>query len=518
MQQKSVLIIGAGIGGLATGCYAQANGYRTTIVEMHTAPGGVCTSWMRNGFTFDGCLHNLAGSNPSSPLHMIWQELGVVPAVKMHAYKELVRVEHAGGEPLKVYASLDKLERMLMRLSPVDAATIAQLIRDARKMSQFDILGLAAATPWERIKTLTGALPLLIKYGGVTLDKFALRFKDPFLREAFPRLIYDWPQQSMLMLLSFLAALDKGNFGWPAGGSSALAHAIERRFVTLGGDIRYQMKAKSILVENNRAVGVLFSDGSELRADIVVSNAYGPATIYDMLGGQYTNRAIRNYYAAPEDRVEMGIHVGLGVARSFPEEPHAVVLRLDPPVEIDDEVRRTLYLQTFAYDASLAPAGKSVIKVLLPTSYNRWASLHRTHRDYQTAKDRVAQAVIAQLAKRFDGIEHQIEVMDVATPMTFAGYTGSGRGFKFSMKQMVLALFAGRKLSQSLPGLENFYMVGQWAGMPGVPLVAAMGRDVVRQMCNRDGRRFATDRLAASEPVGSQARASLRSQAVDAAQ
>jgi phytoene dehydrogenase-like protein len=499
MREKSVIIIGAGIGGLATGCYAQANGYRTRILEMHTTPGGVCTSWTRNGFTFDGCIHNLAGSHPTSPLHKIWQELGVVPDVPMHAYKEMVRVERVSGEPLKVYTDLEKLERVLMRLSPADAETIAQLLRSARKIAGFDILGLAAATSWERMKALTSAIPLLIKFGGTTLEAFASRFKDPFLREAFPRLIYDWPQQSMLMLLSFLAALDRGDLGWPVGGSAALARAIERRFVSLGGEILYQTKVKSILIDNNRAVGVTLSDGSEQRADIVISNGYGPATIFDMLAGRYTSRAIRNYYATPEDRVEMGLHVGLGVARSFPEEPHAIVLTLDPPVEIDQEVRHTLYVQIFGHDGSFAPAGKSVLKVLLPTSYSRWSTLHRAPHEYQAAKEGVAQAVIAQLAKRFEGIERQIEVVDVATPMTFSGYTGNGRGFKFSINRMMLALFAGRKLSQTLPGLENFYMVGQWAGMPGVSLVAAMGRDVVRQMCKRDGRPFVTSRLLQSE-------------------
>jgi phytoene dehydrogenase-like protein len=493
MGERSILIIGAGIGGLATGCYARANGYRTCILEMHSAPGGVCTSWTRNGYTFDGCIHNLAGSHPTSPLHRIWRELGVVPELPMHAYKEMVRVDRAVGEPLKVHSDLEKLERVLMRLSPADAGVIAELIQSARTFSRFDILGLAVATPWERLKTLANALPLLIKYGGITLEKFALRFKDPFLREAFPTLMYDWPQQSMLMLLSFLGGLSNGDLGWPIGGSAVFARAIEQRFLSLGGEIRYQTKVKSILVENDRAVGVIMSDGSEQRADIVVSNAYGPATIFEMLAGRYTSRAIRRYYTAPEDRVEMGLHIGLGVARRFADEPHAMVLPLDPPVEIDREIRHRLYVQIFGYDQSMAPPGKCVVKVLLPTSYSRWADLHRTPVQYRAEKERVAQAVIGQLAKRFEGIERQIEVIDVATPMTSFTFTGNGRGFRFSINRMVLALFARRKLSQTLPGLENFYMVGQWAGMPGVSLVAAMARDVVLQICRRDGRRFVPD-------------------------
>ena len=73
------------------------NGYQARIVEMHTSPGGVCTSWTRHGYTFDGCIHNLAGTVSASAFHEIWRELGVVPARAMHSYKELVAVERPGG-------------------------------------------------------------------------------------------------------------------------------------------------------------------------------------------------------------------------------------------------------------------------------------------------------------------------------------------------------------------------------------------------------------------------------------
>ncbi|MBK3588581.1 NAD(P)/FAD-dependent oxidoreductase, partial [Streptomyces sp. MBT57] len=41
--RESMIIIGAGLGGLSTGCYARMNGYRTHILEMHELPGGCCT-------------------------------------------------------------------------------------------------------------------------------------------------------------------------------------------------------------------------------------------------------------------------------------------------------------------------------------------------------------------------------------------------------------------------------------------------------------------------------------------
>ena len=48
-SDKSIIIIGAGFAGLAAGIYARLNGYRTQIFEMHSQPGGLCTSWKRKG-------------------------------------------------------------------------------------------------------------------------------------------------------------------------------------------------------------------------------------------------------------------------------------------------------------------------------------------------------------------------------------------------------------------------------------------------------------------------------------
>jgi phytoene dehydrogenase-like protein len=295
MGDQSILIIGAGIGGLATGCYAQMNGYRAKIVEMHTMPGGLCTSWSRNGYTFDGCIHNLAGTYSGSAFNSLWRELGVVPALKMRRYDELVRVERADGPPLTVYTDIDRLEHHLKELAPADAAAIDELVNTTRQLIDFDLLGLALASPFERMNALR-KLPLLLKYGRMTLVDFARRFTDPFLRLAIPTVVYDWPEIPVLMLLTFLSRTSIGDYGWPEGGSVALARAIERRFFDLGGEIRYQSRVLSILIDKDRAVGVRLNDGTELGADIVVSNANGHATIFEMLGGRFTSRAIRSYY------------------------------------------------------------------------------------------------------------------------------------------------------------------------------------------------------------------------------
>jgi phytoene dehydrogenase-like protein len=108
MPEETMIIIGAGVGGLATGCYAQMNGYRTQIFEMHSLPGGVCTAWKRKGYTFDGCIHHLAGCQPEHRQYRVWEELGAMPRPILHP-EELVQVEDPSGKRLTVYTDLDRL-------------------------------------------------------------------------------------------------------------------------------------------------------------------------------------------------------------------------------------------------------------------------------------------------------------------------------------------------------------------------------------------------------------------------
>ncbi len=96
-MSKSIIIIGAGIAGLAAGCYGQMNGYRTQIFELHNHLGGLCTAWDRKGYTFDGCIHYLFGTAPGQAFHHVWEELGALPARPVINHAELMRIVGADG-------------------------------------------------------------------------------------------------------------------------------------------------------------------------------------------------------------------------------------------------------------------------------------------------------------------------------------------------------------------------------------------------------------------------------------
>lgn len=111
-----IIIIGAGIAGLAAGCYAQMNGYRTEIFELHNQPGGLCTAWERKGYTFDGCIHYLFGCGPGQPFYRVWQELGAIQGRPFAHHDELMRLTGPQGKTLIVYSDPDRLEAHMIAL------------------------------------------------------------------------------------------------------------------------------------------------------------------------------------------------------------------------------------------------------------------------------------------------------------------------------------------------------------------------------------------------------------------
>lgn len=489
-MRKEVLIIGGGIGGLSAGAYAAMNGYKARIFEMHSLPGGVCTSWRRKCYTFDGCIHHLAGCRPGSHFYDLWAELGVMPGLEVLYPEDLVRMEGPGGKSVTVYTDLDRLEESVAHAAPADAKTTRKWVSAIRRLAGTDLTEIGLMSGREKLALLRH-IPEFTNWGRYTLESFALkRLCDPFLRKVWPSMLYDTPSNPQIIQMNMLAGCSTGDYGWPAGGSLAFARKLAERCRQAGCEIHYKAKAEEVLVENDRAAGIRLADGTEERADVVISNAPGYPTIYGMLGGRYTSRAIRQYYGSPVDEIGMGIHVSLGVDMDLSGEPHAIVHLLEKPVLVAGEERDRLAIEIFSFDPSMAPAGKTSLKVTLKTGYSFWKQLYSDRRAYDAEKQAAAQAIIDVLDQRFSGLAGRIEAMDVATPVTTERYTGTGHGYRTSPLTFLKGAATGKGLSMTIPGLKDFYMVGQWAGMPGLTMVTAMGRKVVRSICEADGRAF----------------------------
>lgn len=130
--------------------------------------------------------------------------------------------------------------------------------------------------------------------------------------------------------------------------------------------------------------------------------------------------------------------------------------------------------------------------IMLESDYFYWKKLAEDMSVYVQKKEETAGQIIGLLEQRFPGIADQVEVTDVATPLTFERYTGNWKGsFEGWLITPKNAYTMMKPMPQTVPGLKNFYMCGQWVEPGGgLPTSIMSARRLMKQICKEDGRRF----------------------------
>lgn len=494
-----VTIIGAGVSGLSVGCYLQMNGFETQIVEKHSQPGGLCTSWKRGNFTFDGCIHWLLGSNKSSPFYRLWSELVDMKSVEFVNHEVRVDVELEknrdphGDRVFHLYTNIARLEAYLLDLAPEDTVMIKRLIKSMRIIQQFDVPPLIDTLPalqkWRKKLSMITYLPFLVlflKWKNVTNYSFARKLTNPFLKEAF-ELLFDGEEFKLLIMTMPLSFSDTNGTGYPVGGSYHFAKRIEEKYLALGGKIHYNQEVKKIITREKSATGVLLMNNEVIHSDITISAADWHFTVFEALEGKFVNKKL----LALASRKKLAIYpsvimISLGVSRTFNNYPH--LLRFPVKTTIvspDGTLYNRIEAHIYHYDPSLAPAGKTIIALSLYTrNGDFWIDLRNNDRKaYIRCKTDFANGIIDRLDERIKGVKQAIEVMDIATPATYHRYTNNWKGSVqgwFPERN----LLAPSPVGIDLPGLSNFYYCSHWS-VPGggLPVAIKTGRDLAQVIC-----------------------------------
>lgn len=498
MEGKSVIIIGAGLAGLAAGCYCRMNGYRTRIFEHHAVPGGVAAAWKRRGYTIDGGIHFLMDYRPGQPAHKIYRELG---ADKGHRFLDLDTycrfIDQSSGRSVSIGRDPDRLAAGLKALFPGDAPLIDDLVSGVHAMQKAGMGAAGFGNPPElagrldSLRQMWGMRRVLKYLGGRysrPASEYAGKARDPFLRKIIENLFL--PEVPFWFVLVTLGIHAGGHLGLLEGGALDFALAIEKRYRGLGGEVTYKATVEEILVENGAAVGVCLADGSRHRADIVVSAADGRSTLFSLLGGRYLTEKIRRRYAAWKPCRPLLV-ASYGVAREFPGDPPLNTIFTDRPFTVNGQEIGGFMLRICNYSPHFAPPGKTVVQAEFETDWDYWNDLQREDRGrYDAEKSRLAAEMLERLEPLYPGISSQVEMTDVATPYTTWRYTrnhrGAYMGWMFTKEVMMSVM------ERTLPGLNNFYMAGQWVIGGSVPGCLYSGRHVAQIMCRREGRKFVT--------------------------
>ncbi|NBB98480.1 MAG: phytoene desaturase [Alphaproteobacteria bacterium] len=482
LTPSRAIVVGAGLGGLASAMRLGAKGYAVTVIDKLDRVGGRGSSITQGGHRFD--LGPTIVTVPQG-LRDLWAACGrdFDRDVTLKPMKPFYEIRWADGSSFRLHADKAATEAEVEALSPRDLTGFRKFLSDAedRYWFGFEDLGRRPMNElWELIKVLPRFVWL--RADRSVYAHAARRVRDPRLRFALsfhPLFIGGDPFRvtSMYILVSHL----ESQFGvhYAMGGVQAIADAMARVIRDQGGDIKMSTEVDEVTVENGRASGVRLADGTQLRADVTISNADAGHTYTRLL----RNRPRRRWTDAKvkRQRWSMGLFVWYFGTRGTRDMwadvgHHTIVVGPRYREHIKDIFIRgrladdmSLYVhRPSVTDPSVAPDGDDTFYVLSPVPHLG----HDNGVDWAVEEEPYRQKMLEMLEERLlPGLSERVSESLVFTPETFRDRYLSPLGAGFSIEPRILqsAWFRPHNVSEELPGL---YLAGAGthpgAGVPGV--------------------------------------------------
>ena len=493
-MSKRVIVIGGGVAGLGAGIYAQKCGFNVTILESHFLAGGNCTSWKRGGYLFEGGMHWLTGSNPKEALYKIWRYTGALnDNVAIHTNEPFHVFDHSETE-IRFYRDVDKTEKHWLELSPADAKEIKRLCGYIRKIKNFsmpitDIRGVKVTKknrmPLSLIHDALHAMHLMRVLSKITRDEFTSRFKHEGIREMMRSCTTE--KNGILPLVFTMGTLSRGDGGFPEGGSLPFAERMAKTFTDLGGELRLGTRADKVIIENGKAAGVMVGE-NRLGADAVIVTA-DTMQLDNLFDFPLKSPWLDEMRATFEPT--MCVLVSLGINADLSKYPHGYYFKPKQPLKIGNETYEYLSFNNYAADPVYSPAGKTAMTFILTgDTYDFWKNA-KASGNYDTEKKRVADEIIAILAAQVPESAGKVEVVDVATPLTYERYCGNWKG------SWMTEMLPGMKMKtypSVIKGLGGLYFAGHRMMPPGgLPPAVMSGRTAMQHLCKDTGTVFVSE-------------------------
>ncbi len=353
--ESPVLVIGAGIGGMACAIALAARGIAVEIVERSDRAGGKMRETFTAGtaldagptvFTMRWVFDTLfAEANAKLEDSLTLQPLAILAR---HAWNGSERLDlnadsRATAEAIGRFSGAAESRRFLTFCDEA-AAIYRTLERPFLSASRPGPISLAARIGFHRIGALMGIRPFETLWA-----RLASHFQDPRLRQLFGRYATYCGSSpfSAPATLMLIAHVEQDGVWLIKGGMQRLAEAMEGLARQLGVVFHFGREVREILLERGRVAGIRLADGEQAGARAVVVNA-DSAAVADGLFGAAVSRAAT--FVAPERRSLSAVTWGMvAETKGFPLVRHNVFFSDDYAAEFEDLRRRlpadpTIYL------------------------------------------------------------------------------------------------------------------------------------------------------------------------------
>lgn len=486
MSEKSVIIIGSGFAGLSAASFMAREGWKVTVLEKNSTPGGRACQLKEQGFTFD--------MGPSfywmpDVFERFFNQFGK----KVSDYYLLTRLDPS----YRVYwsdgytdlpADYNALRDVFESLEPGSGPLLDKYLREAAYKYEVGVnklvykpgLSLTEFMDWQtisgvfRLEVFTSIKKHIYKY-----------FKHSKLRQLmeFPVLFLGALPQDTPALYSLMNYADiKGGTWYPEGGMYAIVDGMYRLALELGVQFKFEEAVTNITISNSVVSQVITSKGT-YEADAVISGADYHFTETKLLSPEY-----RSYSASYWDKKVMApsclmYYVGLNKKLNkpmhhalffdVPFDQHGVEIYKDPKWPTEP----LFYVSvSSATDPSVAPEGQENIVFLVPIA----AGLEE---DTEELREKYFQLIARRMEKHLgESILDSVVYKKTFSVSDFVKDYNSFRGNAYGLANTLMQTAIFRPSCQSKK-VKNLFYTGQLTVPgPGVPPSLISGEVVAKQV------------------------------------
>ncbi len=481
--QYNVIIIGGGLGGLTAGATLAKKGNRVLLLEQHYIPGGCATTFKRKDYVMEVGLHEIDGLYEHDAKSKIFEFLEVDKNINFVKIPEFYNVKSADKDFVVPHGKTNYINSLIARY-PHEEAGIKKLVNTMagvlKEISNFPSkrwvqLAIFPIMPFMYPNVLKTSMKDL----GSWLDQNITDESLKLLLQANLAYYHDDPYtMSMLYFSTAQASYICGGGHFIQGGSQKLSNYLAEVIEQNGGKVALGKCADQIIVEGDKAVGVVFKDVYNPKqtkvkayAQAVICNAAAPL-IAKMLPSQYGEKLQRKLSKYQPACSLISIYLGFNKSLKEVGVNHYTTIIPGEDVksikDVHDNYKGAWSKKSFLFvdygqiNAKLAPSGKSVGVIASIDYLSNWENLDDD--GYKVQKEKVANQFIDRLAAVYPGIRDCIDYYTVGTSKTINRYTLNTMGTPYGYAQIPSQ--SGLNRLQVRSQINNLYFASAWA-FPG---------------------------------------------------
>ncbi|MCW2596235.1 MAG: crtD [Jatrophihabitans sp.] len=434
-SSDTVVIVGAGLGGLSAALHLAGAGRHVTVVEREAVPGGRCGLVQSHGYRFD------TGPTVLTMPDLLAQSFAAV-GEELSAWLTLLRLDpayrarFADGTTIDVRAEVDDMaDEIANTCGRKDADGYRRYVAFLRELYRIEMPHFIDRNLDSPVQMLGVPLARLVAMGGFgRLGRKVARYLDDERLQrlfSFQAMYAGLAPAQALAIYAVITYMDsvQGVY-FPEGGMHAVPRAMAAAANAHGVTFRYRTTVAKVDVSSGRACGVITTDGERIPADVVVVNADLPTAYGELLPPGSAPRRLHRLRYSPSAVV---LHAGSSA--EYPDASHHTInfgaawdstfeeIISRGQVMSDPSFLLTTPTRT---DPSLAPVGRQTHYVLFPapnlTGNVDWVRRRGAYRDH----------MVATLEKRgYRGFGDGIETEYLVTPADWRAQ-GLAKGAPFA--------------------------------------------------------------------------------------